>query len=162
MADLIVIGYDNKEKAKEAFEEVQKLANDYILSLNGLALITADAKGKRHVHTAGKITGASTTMGALWGVLIGLIFLVPGIGLIVGGVVGALSGALAKAGIDKGFKQRVDTLLQPGKAAVAILAGKLTEDKFQASMAKFGGTVLKTSLSGEVEKELEAHLESKV
>lgn len=161
MADLIVLGYDNEAKAQEAFDEVEKLAGDYIVSLSGLALVTADEQGKRHVRTAGKIMGASTAMGALWGILIGLLFLVPGLGLIIGGIAGAVSGTLTKMGIDKVFKQRVDSLLQPGKSAVVILANAITEDKFEASMARFGGTVLKTSLSDEVEKELERHLEAK-
>ena len=62
------------------------------------------------------------------------------------------------AGIDDAFRDRVEGLLEPGKAAVVVLATKLTEDKFSAGMGEFGGTVLKTSLSDEDEKALAEEL----
>jgi uncharacterized membrane protein len=67
---------------------------------------------------------------------------------------GALFGKLAKSGINDTFRQQVQELLQPGKAAVVIMAEKITEDKFADRMAPYGGTLLKTSLSEADEREL--------
>lgn len=49
-------------------------------------------------------------------------------------------------------------LLEPGKAAVVVMARKVTEDRFAAAMGDFGGTVLKTSLSEADERELAEEL----
>lgn len=158
MSELIIIGYDDHEQAKAAYETVQAASDDFIVQLTGLALVSVDADGKNHVETPANIVAGSTAAGALWGVLIGLLFLVPGFGLIFGGAVGVVTGLLGKSGIDRAFRDRVANLLTPGKSAVVIMAAKVTEDKFAAAIAPHGGTVLKTSLSEEHEKELASEL----
>jgi uncharacterized membrane protein len=65
-----------------------------------------------------------------------------------------LFGKLSKVGIDRAFRDRVQSLLSPGKAAVVIMSGERTEDKFTDALKPFGGRILKTSLSREQEQEL--------
>ena len=154
MSELIILGYDSHKTAQEAFAKVERLQQDFVVDLAGLAVVRVDADGKKHVDTSGAIVGASAASGALWGMLIGILFLVPGIGALVGGAMGALSGKLAKGGIDRAFRERVEGMLQPGSAAVVVMTRKLTEDKFAAAMGEFGGTVLQTSLSEDDEKGL--------
>ena len=116
------------------------------------------ADGKSHVETPQKIVGVSAASGALWGMLIGLLFFVPGVGLLLGGAMGALFGKLSKSGVNEGFRSQVQDMLTPGSSAVVIMASKITEDKFADAMGPLGGKVLKTSLSEEDEKELAAEL----
>lgn len=158
MSELIIIGYDDHATADRAYNKVMDLQRDFVVELNGLATVHIDDKGKKHVEMPQKIVGASATAGGLWGVLVGLLFLAPGLGLLLGGAFGALSGKLSKAGIDRSFRERVEGMLTPGSAAVVVMAGKITEDKFNKAMAEFGGTVLQTSLSEEDEAELAADL----
>lgn len=158
MSELIIIGYDDHETANKAYERVLGLQRDFVVDLSGLAVVRVDPDGKRHVDTPGSIVGASMASGALWGMLFGLLFLVPAFGFLVGGLMGAVSGRLAKSGINKAFRERVEAMLEPGKAAVVVMAKKVTEDKFAAGMREFGGTVLQTSLSEEDERELAAEL----
>ncbi len=158
MSELIVLGYDDHDSATKAYDKVLELQRDFVVNLSGLAIVRVDADGKRHVDTPGKIVGASAASGALWGMLLGLLFLAPGLGFMVGGLMGVLSGKLAKSGVNKAFRERVDATLSPGKAAVVIMASKITEDKFAAAMGPFGGTVLQTSLSDQDEQELAAEL----
>jgi uncharacterized membrane protein len=158
MSELIILGYDDHDTAKRAYEQVQTLQRDYIVELNGLALVTVDAEGKNHVETPSKIVGVSAASGALWGTLLGILFLVPVVGLLVGGALGALFGSLDKSGIDNAFRQRVQSMLTPGKAAVVVMASKITEDKFASAMQPYGGQVLQTSLSEADERELAAEL----
>lgn len=61
-------------------------------------------------------------------------------------------------GIDAGFRDRVEHLIEPGHSAVVVMASKITEDKFASAMQPFGGTILKTSLSESDEKELAEEL----
>ena len=157
MSDLIVIGYENKQTAQQAYDQVQRLQQDFVVDLRGLAIVNVDADGKTHVDTPKRIIGTSAVSGALFGLLIGVLFFVPGM-VLLGGAVGALMGVLSKSGIDAQFRNRVEHLLEPGHSAVVIMAAKITEDKFANAMQPFGGTVLKTSLSEGDEKELAEEL----
>lgn len=154
MSELIIIGYDDHTKATAAYNEVLTMQSDFVVTLSGLAIVTVDAEGKSHVETPQKIVGASAASGALWGMLIGLLFFVPFVGLALGGLTGALFGKLGNSGVDDQFRSQVNDLLKPGMAAVVVMATKVTEDKFANRMQPFGGTVLKTSLSDADEKEL--------
>ena len=154
MSELIILGYDDHATAQSAYERVLGLQRDFVVDLTGLAVVRVDADGKKHVDTPAAVVGASAASGAMWGMIFGLLFLAPGLGLLIGGALGALSGRLAKAGVDRGFQDRVEAMLSPGKAAVILMAKKVTEDKFGAAMSEFGGTVLQTSLSEKDEKEL--------
>ncbi|MFE1548759.1 DUF1269 domain-containing protein [Streptomyces sp. NPDC058718] len=158
MSELIVIGYDDPAVAEEAFGTVQELQRDYVVHLNGLAVVSVDTDGGTHVDTASRIVGVSAASGALWGAIFGILFLLPGVGLLTGAALGGLVGKLSKAGVDDRFREQVRDLLKPGTAAVVIMASKITDDKFTVAMRPHGGTVLKTSLSDEDEKELAEQL----
>ncbi|MFE5514195.1 MULTISPECIES: DUF1269 domain-containing protein [unclassified Streptomyces] len=159
MSELIVIGYEDHAVAREAFKAVQQLRDDHVVELNGLAVVRVDQDGETHVDTPAKTEeiALSATAGALWGLVFGMIVLTPGIG-VVGAALGGLIGKLNQMGVDRGFRQKVSDLLAPGSAAVVIMASKITEDRFAAAMEPFGGTVLKTSLSEESERELSEQL----
>ncbi|MFJ2633707.1 DUF1269 domain-containing protein [Streptomyces sp. NPDC087422] len=158
MSELIVIGYEDPSVAKDAYTAVQNLQNDYVVNLTGLAIVSVDEEGKTHVDTPSKIVGVSAASGALWGMVFGILFLVPGLGLLMGAAMGGLLGKLGKSGIDDQFRGQVQALLTPGTTAVVIMASKITEDKFADAMQTYGGTLLKTSLSDEDEEELSEHL----
>ena len=49
-------------------------------------------------------------------------------------------------------------MLQPGTSALFLMVEKVTPDKAVEAMSKYGGTVLKTSLSKDDEKELQEAL----
>ncbi|MCX5230658.1 DUF1269 domain-containing protein [Streptomyces sp. NPDC006553] len=158
MAELIVIGYDDPRVAEQAYDTVHELQRDYVVHLNGLAIVSVDADGSTHVDTDSRVVGVSATSGAVWGAIFGLLFLLPGVGLLTGAALGGLVGKISKSGVDDRFRQQVEDLLKPGSAAVVIMASKVTDDKFTVAMRPHGGTVLKTSLSDEDEKELAEQL----
>ncbi|MER7910249.1 DUF1269 domain-containing protein [Streptomyces sp. NPDC096068] len=159
MSELIVIGYDDHAVAREAFETVQRLRDDHVVELRGLAVVRVDQDGETHVDTPAKSEeiALSATAGALWGLVLGIIVLTPGIGAL-GAALGGLVGKLNQMGVDRGFRQKVSDLLEPGSAAVVVMASEITEDRFAAAMEPFGGTVLKTSLPEESERELAEQL----
>jgi uncharacterized membrane protein len=53
-------------------------------------------------------------------------------------------------------------MLKPGTSALFLVVEKVTPDKAVAALSKFGGTVLKSSLSKETEKELQDALQGRV
>ncbi|MFE5486471.1 DUF1269 domain-containing protein [Streptomyces sp. NPDC056527] len=155
MSELIVIGYEERSVANRAFKTVQELEKAHVVALGGLAVVSVDLEGEIHVDTPKKSekTAISATAGALWGLVFGIVVLTPGLG-VVGAAIGGLIGKLSQMGIDKGFREKVQSLLEPGSSAVVIMASEMNDEKFAAAMQGYGGTVLKTSLAPEDEKEL--------
>jgi uncharacterized membrane protein len=90
-----------------------------------------------------------------WGLLFGMLFFIPVLGMAVGAGMGALMGKVTKSGVDKAFQDQVRGLLQPGTSALFLMVEKVTPDKAVDAMSKYGGTVLKTSLSKEGEADLQ-------
>src|SRR5262249_39945984 len=100
--------------------------------------------------------------GALWGTLVGLLFLNPLAGLAVGAItgagVGALSGSLADYGIPDDFIKKLGATIPEGSSALFVLLRSVTEDKVLPEIKQYKPRVLKTSLSNEAEEKLRAAL----
>ncbi len=158
MADLIVIAYPDEATAHEAADEARRLAHDLIIQPDAIAVITRDKEGKYHTHTSHHMVGGGASWGMFWGLLFGLLFFVPVLGVAVGAGFGALMGKITKSGIDEAFQDQVRGAIQPGTSALFLMVEKVTPDKAVEAMSKFGGTVIKTSLSKEGEKELQEAL----
>jgi uncharacterized membrane protein len=158
MADLIAIGYPDETTALEAQQEAEKLAADLIIQADAIAAIVRDKDGKYKVTTNHHAVAGGTAWGMWWGLLFGLLFFVPIFGMAVGAGFGALFGKLEKSGIDKAFQDQVRDMLKPGTSALFLVVEKVTPDKAIEHLRQFHGTVLKTSLSEEVEAELQKEL----
>lgn len=158
MADLIAIGYDDEETAQKAAEEVYRLANDLVIEPEAVAVIVRDKNGKYKVTTNHHAVAEGVTWGMFWGVLFGLLFFVPVFGLVIGGVFGTLFGLIEKIGVDKQFQRQVRDMVQPGTSALFLVVDKVTPDKAIEALSKFGGKVLKSSLSNDAEQQLEEAL----
>jgi uncharacterized membrane protein len=155
MADLIVIGYESKEKAEQVLDELLELNRDYLVDLQDAAVVYRNEKGKLKVISPGNPTATGALGGAFWGTLIGLIFLVPIAGLVIGGLTGALMGKGLDLGMDENFKRQVgDLVKENGTSALMFVARKMTPDKVLEELKPYGGTVLRTSLSHDDEEKL--------
>jgi uncharacterized membrane protein len=158
MADLIAIGYPDQATADAAAEEARQLARDLIIQPDAIAVIVRDEEGGYHVHTNHHLVGGGATWGMFWGLLFGLLFFIPVFGMAIGAGMGALMGKLTKSSIDKQFQDQVRDMLKPGTSCLFLMLEKVTPDKAVEAMSKYGGTVLKTSLSKEDEKDLQEAL----
>jgi uncharacterized membrane protein len=155
MAELIAIGYPDLTTADAAADEARRLAQDLIIQPDAIAVIVRDEDGTYHVHTTHHAVGGGAVWGMFWGFLFGLLFFIPVFGMAIGAGMGALMGKFAKTSIDKQFQDQVRGMLRPGTSALFLMLEKVTPDKAVEAMSKYGGTVLKTSLSKETEKELQ-------
>jgi uncharacterized membrane protein len=155
MADLIAIGYPDEATALAAADEARRLAKDLIIQPDAIAVIVRDQDGSYHVRTSHHLVGGGAVWGMFWGFLFGLLFFIPVLGMAVGAGMGALMGKLSKTSIDKQFQDQVRDMLQPGTSALFLMLEKVTPDKAVEAMSKYGGTVLKTSLSNQDEQELQ-------
>jgi uncharacterized membrane protein len=72
---------------------------------------------------------------------------------------GALGGKFLDDGIDGRFTKDLGAQFQPGGTAVFVLINKATPEKVLDAAGKFGGKVLRTSLSHQAEADLQAALD---
>jgi uncharacterized membrane protein len=102
------------------------------------------------------------SMGALWGTLVGLLFLNPLAGMVIGAAAGAgtgaLSGSLIDYGINYDFVKKLGETIPVNSSALFVLVKSVTEDKVLAEIEHYRPRVLKTSLSNEDEAKLKAAL----
>lgn len=158
MATLVAIGYPDETTATAASLEAQRLAKDLIIQPDAIAAIIRDREGKFHVTTNHHEVGAGASWGMFWGLLFGVLFFIPFLGMAVGAGLGALMGKMTKGTINKEFQDRVRDMLQPGTSALFLVVEHVTTDKAVEGLARFGGTVLKSSLPKETEAELQEAL----
>jgi uncharacterized membrane protein len=158
MANLVAIAYDDLDKAQEVMGTVGQLVREHSLTLEDAVIVEQKQDGKIKLHQP-SLAGRGAAGGALWGGLIGLIFVMPLLGLAVGAASGAAAGAVSDYGIDDNFMKELGDKLEPGKAAVFVLVKEATRDKVVPEIAKYGGTVLQSSLSNEQEAALQEALD---
>ena len=159
MSDLVVIGFDDENKAFEMRAELAKLQKEYLIEMEDVVVVTKDDKGKVKLHQAVNLTAAGAMGGTFWGMLIGMIFLNPLVGAAIGAGAGALSGKLRDIGISDDFMKELGQTFQPGASALFVLVRKVTPDKVLEELKGFKGRVLKTSLTKDKEEELRKVLE---
>lgn len=102
---------------------------------------------------------AGAVGGAFWGFLIGLIFLVPLIGMAVGAASGALAGSLTDIGIDDGFIRETRARVTEGTSALFLLSSDAVLDRVQAAFAGTDMELIATNLTAEQEASLRAAFE---
>jgi uncharacterized membrane protein len=161
MAHLVVLGLDNREDAERVLDLTGDLARQQLLQLQDAAYAWRDDKGKVRLQQAINLTGPGAASGALWGTLIGLIFLNPLAGLAVGAATGAVAGKLSDVGINDDMIRQIGQQLQQGKAAVFVLARSATVDKVIEALKPYSPTIIQTNLTKDREEELAQALQSR-
>jgi uncharacterized membrane protein len=146
MSDLIAIVYPTESKAEEVRKRLFELQKEYLVTLGDAVIATKTEAGKVKLNQLMNVTAAGAVSGSFWGLLIGLLFLNPLVGVAIGAASGAVGGALTDVGINDKFMKELSASLQPGNAALFVLVQNTTADKVLKDIERFGGVVLKTSL----------------
>lgn len=158
MRNLIVVAYDTEFKAEEVRLDFLKMQKSYLVSLEDAVIVEKKQDGKVKLHQMYNLTARGAVGGGFWGTLIGLIFLNPLLGLVVGAGAGAVAGALSDVGINDAFMKELAQKLTPGTSALFLLVDSELTDKVLDELRGTGGTVLQTSLSSEDDAKLQAVL----
>lgn len=166
MAELVAVGFDNPQEADRALTELSRLQREYLVDLEDAVVVIRQPDGKINLKQSINLIGAGAASGglsgALWGSLVGLLFLNPLAGMAVGGLVGAgggaLSGSLVDYGINDDFIRQIAETLQPNTSALFVLVRKAQPEKVLNELSQFRGQVLRSSLSPEQEARLQAAL----
>jgi uncharacterized membrane protein len=166
MSELVAIGFDNPQEADRVLTELVRLQKEYLLDLEDAVVAIRQPDGKvnlkQSVNLAGVGAASGGLSGAMWGTLVGLLFLNPLAGFAVGGLLGAgtgaLSGSLIDYGINDDFIRQIAESLQPSTSALFVLVRKAQPEKVMAELSGFRGRVIRSSLSPEQESRLQTAL----
>jgi uncharacterized membrane protein len=158
MSNLIAVAYPDPETAEGVRSELVEAAKEHLLTLEDAVVVVHESDGKVKLRQAMSTTGAGAAGGAVWGGLIGLLFLAPVVGMAVGAASGALGGKMADVGINDDFLKTLGEKLTPGSAALIVLSQSNAPEKVLERVAKYGGEVIQTSLSEDQEQQLRSAL----
>ncbi|NVD38255.1 hypothetical protein BLJAPNOD_03554 [Ensifer sp. M14] len=159
MSDLIAVVYPTEAKAEEVRQRLFELQKEYLIKVGDAVIATKTEGGKIKLNQMVNMTAAGAASGSFWGLLIGVLFLNPLVGVAVGAASGAIGGALTDVGINDAFMKDLAANLQPGNGALFVLIKEMTADKVLKELAPYGGVVLKTSLDETKEQVLRDALE---
>src|SRR4051812_38574644 len=152
MSDLVAIAYPDVSTARRVATRVGEAQKAHLIELDDMVVVEKRGDGKIKLHQP-SLTGTGAAGGALWGGLIGLIFLAPLLGMAVGAAAGAAAGSVSDAGVDDKFMKQLGTELQPGTAALIVLVRQANMEKILAEI-EVPGEVIQTSLTDDSEQAL--------
>jgi uncharacterized membrane protein len=166
MSDLVVFDFDGIHTADEVLNKLRSLQKEYLIDLEDACVVEREKDGKVHIKQAVNLTAFGAARGgmsgAIWGALVGFLFLNPLAGMAIGGLVGAgagaLSGSLVDYGINDDFVRRLGQTIPPESSALFVLVKSVTFDKIMPEIEPYKPRVLRTSLSNEAEAKLKAAL----
>ena len=158
MSTLIAIGYPDTQTAEEVRGVLIQATKEKLVDLQDAVVVEHRSDGKIKLHQAVSTTGAGAAGGALWGGLIGLLFLAPLFGMAVGAASGAVAGKVSDVGVNDDFLKQLGARLEPGAAALIALGSSQAPDKLLERLRPYGGDVIQTSLAGEEEERLRSSL----
>ncbi|WP_328870848.1 DUF1269 domain-containing protein [Streptomyces sp. NBC_00287] len=147
MSDLFVIAYNDVATANQVREKLFELSKQHLVELEDAVVVERHQDGKIKLHQAVSHTAVGAAGGALWGGVIGLLFLAPLLGAAVGAAAGAAGGAVTDTGINDDFMKNLSENLRPGAAALFVLVKKAADDKVIPQLTPYGGKLVQTSLS---------------
>ena len=106
MSSLIAIVYPDAETAEGVRRELVQAMKEHLIQLEDAMVIERQPDGKIKLHQAESTVGMGAAGGALWGGLIGLLFLAPLFGMAIGAASGAVAGKLSDTGVNDDFMKQ--------------------------------------------------------
>lgn len=162
MSDLVVIGFESTLKADEVLWRLRALKRQHLIDLEDAVVVVRDESGEVHlkqsIDLAALDASSGLLSGGLLGAFVGLLFLNPTAGFLIGSMfgagAGALSGSLGDYGINDDFIKSLSETIPPDSSALFVLVRKVEPEKVLAELSDVKGKVLRTTLSPDQEKRL--------
>jgi uncharacterized membrane protein len=159
MSDLVAIAYPDEAAVTRASANLAEAIREGLIEVEDMVVIVRDEDGTVDVRQGSTGVGAAAVGGAMWGGLIGLVFLAPLFGMAVGALAGGAvwKSTFGEAGVAESFVDELRESLTPGSAALLLLVREMTPDEILPQIHEHG-RVIQTSLSDKVEAQLAATL----
>ncbi len=154
MATFTVLKFTTEDGADQVLGTLERLQKQELIQVLDAAVLVRKADGKPKIKQLHNLVGAGALGGAFWGMLIGILFLVPWLGLAVGAASGALAGMFSDVGIDDEFINGARDKIEPGTSALFLLTQKAVVDRVADELKGFNFELMHTNLSKEDEQKL--------
>jgi uncharacterized membrane protein len=156
MSDLIVVAFNTESGAQKLRKALVQMRKEELVELDDAAIVIRKPDGHAKVKQVDSLTGIGALGGAFWGLLIGLLFMMPWLGLAVGALAGAAGGHFTDIGVDDDFIKEVGNTIEPGHSAIFLLLRDTPPARLTAVLRESNGKILQTSLSKAEEAKLRA------
>jgi uncharacterized membrane protein len=148
MATLSVWRYPTVDGAEQASETLTMLEKQKSIEIHDAALVSwVPGKKRPTTRQLHHGTGSRALEGSFWGLLGGLLFFVPVLGI----AAGAAMGALRDVGIDDDFIRRVREGIKPGTSALFLLTSGAVLGEVAPAFGKTHGELIHTNMSSQQE-----------
>jgi uncharacterized membrane protein len=156
MSSLVVLRFGDMDGAEAMRDRMYELQKRELITIADAAVVKRNKKGKAKIKQAHSLVGAGALGGAFWGMLIGLLFFAPWLGLLAGAAGGALSGKLGDIGIDDDFIKEVRDSIGKENSALFLLTrgGNLDRIEEELSDFEYEFEIMETNLSPEDDRRL--------
>jgi uncharacterized membrane protein len=158
MSTLVAVAYPDATTAEQVRAELVQATKEHLIDLEDAVVVEHRPDGKIKLHQAMSTTGAGAAGGAVWGGLIGVLFLAPLFGMAIGAASGAAAGKFTDAGINDNFMKQLGSSIPAGGAALIVLGRSDAPDRVLERIRPYGGEVIQTSLDTEQEERLRSAL----
>ena len=157
MTTSTVLKFDTAKGAENELEIIENLSKKQLIELQDAAIVTWPVgKKKPNTKHLTDLTGVGALSGAFWGMLFGLIFFIPLLGLVAEAAIGALSGSMIHIGIDEDFIKSIRSKVTEGTSALFLMTSDAVEDKVVEAMKQTKFELIASNLSKEEEDKLRA------
>jgi len=155
MSSLSVWKFSTTDGAREALDVLTELQRQHLVGVLDAAVVIWDI-GRKKPKTSELACGrrAEALGGGFWGLLFGLIFFIPILGLAIGAATGALIGSMADVGISDSFIRAVREKVTPGTSALFLLSSDAVSDRVADRLRPAGPELISTNLSTDQEAKL--------
>ena len=157
--DLLVIEYNSLEQAELARNNLLEMNSEYMVNTIDAVIATKNKHGKVVLNQMVNLWPTQVSSGAILGLVVGVLFLNPLLGVVAGTAGGALSAALSDYGINDKFMKHTAQILEGKDAALFIMAQGEITDKVIESLGTDGGEILRTNLDSDKEQRLRQEFE---
>ncbi len=143
MTELIVVGFEEKNKADLVMLELLELEQEHLVDLEDAVVVTKNATGKIRVKPYYDLVAAVRGLrSTFWGNLIISIF------------DDHDSEAFKKIGVDKEFCDKLEEAMQPSTSAIFVLAKKVDPKMIIEGLNKYHGKIIRTTVSPDVQDKI--------
>jgi uncharacterized membrane protein len=153
MATVAVLRFDSADGAELALDRVRELQRQQLIDLHDAAVVSWP-EGSKSPGTK-PIANLATTRalgGVFWGMLFGLLFFTPLLGMGGGVASVAMEGPFAAYGIDDRFTHRVREAVKEGTSAIFLMTGDAVIEVVLAALKSSVFDIIATNLSRDQER----------
>lgn len=154
MSSLLIFAFSDQDGASQMITEIESLQKEQLIHVSDATTVIRKPDGKIQMKQVTSLAGSGALGAAFWGMLVGIIFYMPWLGMAGGGTGGARAGKFSDYGIDDSFIKDVGVTIGPGHSALFLMASRLTEDRVIEAVSRHKATLLRANLSQEDENKL--------